>query len=200
MTKMTRTSQVELLMRACGSTRLILDKVGREQLALPTPCRDWPVHDLIEHIVRATDFFADVAEQGSSPEGREWPNYADGDFVRSFNQQAGRMVTAFSTPGAMERIMVLPNGAQPGRLCIQVATGETFVHGWDLAKATGREMPPDQGVAEALLASQWPSMSAEVRNAHPSVFAPEIAVPREAPAIDQLVGFLGRAPSWPSGQ
>ena len=78
--------------------------------------------------------------------------------------------------------------------------GEIFVHGWDLAKSTGQKVPPDQGVADALLSSEWPSMCADVRNGDPSVFAPEIHVPREAPAIDRLVGFLGRDPSWPGGR
>ncbi len=109
-------------------------------------------------------------------------------------------MSALSTPGAMERIMVLPTGPAPGSRCIQVAMGEIFVHGWDLAKSTGQKVPPDQGVADALLSSEWPSMCADVRNGDPSVFAPEIHVPREAPAIDRLVGFLGRDPSWPGGR
>jgi uncharacterized protein (TIGR03086 family) len=191
-----QTSPVELLDRACASTRGILNNVPREQLASATPCRDWPVHDLIDHIVRATDFFADLGEWGSSPEEREWPSYADGDFVRSFGEQARRLLTAFSTPGAMERVMVLPTGPAPGSRCIQVATGEIFIHGWDLAKATGQALPPDQEVARALLSSEWPSMSAAVRDEHPSVFAPEIPVAADRLAVDRLVGFLGRDPSW----
>ncbi len=193
-------SQIELLTRACASTRSIVENVPREQLALSTPCHDWHVHDLIDHIVGATDFFADIAELGSSPEDREWPSYADGDFIRSFGEQARRVVTAFSAPGAMEQTMVLPTGPAPGSRCIQVATGEIFVHGWDLAKSTGQDMPPDRGVADALLSSEWSSMCADVRNADPSVFAPEIPAPREGPAIDRLVGFLGRDPSWSGGQ
>jgi uncharacterized protein (TIGR03083 family) len=55
-----QTSQVQLLTRASTSTRSILEKVTREQLTLPTPCHDWDVHDLIDHIVGATRFFADI--------------------------------------------------------------------------------------------------------------------------------------------
>jgi uncharacterized protein (TIGR03086 family) len=195
-----QTSQAGLLARACASTRTVLENVTREQLSFPTPCSDWPVHDLIDHIAGAMDFFADVAERGSSPEGREWPDYSGGDFVTSFRQQAHRAVAAFSAPGAMEQIMVLPTGPAPGSRCIQVAMGEIFVHGWDLAKATGHAMPVDGGVADALLASDWLSMCAEVRNADPSVFAPRIHLPPEAPAIDRLAGLLGRDPGWPGGQ
>ena len=194
-----QTSQPGLLERACASTQTVLENVAREQLALPTPCGDWHVHDLIDHIVGAMDFFADVAELGSSPEGREWPDYSDGDFVGSFGREARRAVAAFSAPAAMERIMVLPTGPAPGSRCIQVATGEIYVHGWDLAKATSQATPADEGVADALLSSDWPSMCAEVRSADPSVFAPEVHVLGGAPAIDRLAGLLGRDPGWPDG-
>ena len=146
-----QTSQVQLLAGACRSTRSILENVTWAQLTFPTPCDDWQVQDLIDHIVGATHFFADAAEQGSSPEGQEWPGYAEGDFVRSFAEWADRAVAAFSAAGAMEQPMLLPTGPTVGSRCIQVATAEIFVHGWDLAKATGQSMPPDAGVAEALL-------------------------------------------------
>ena len=114
MTPNEHTARVEALTQACSSTGSILENVTPEQLALPTPCRDWPVHELINHIVGATRFFADLAEWGSSPEGQEWPVYAEGDFAAAFGEQARRAVAAFSAPGAMERIMVLPTVPTPG--------------------------------------------------------------------------------------
>ncbi len=187
--------QVSVLTRACASTRIILENVRVEQLALPTPCSDWQVHDLIDHILNSTDFFVDLAERGASPDDRPWPTYTD-DFVPAFDELVRRLVAGFSEPGAMARIMQLPTGPAPGSQCIQVAVGEIFVHGWDLATATGQEMPPDHGVVEAVLASDWPSMCADVRNAHPWIFAPEVPVPADASAMDRLVGFLGRDPNW----
>jgi uncharacterized protein (TIGR03086 family) len=191
-----QTSQVQLLTGASTSTRNILENVTSEQLTHPTPCNDWQVRDLIDHIVGATRFFADIAEQGSSPEGQDWPGYADGDFVSSFAEWAGRAVAGFSAAGAMQQNMLLPTGPTPGSRCMQVATAEIFVHGWDLARATGQSMPPDAGVADALLSSWWASLCAEVRQNDPPPFAPEIDVPRDAPALDRLTGFLGRDPGW----
>jgi uncharacterized protein (TIGR03086 family) len=175
-----QTPQVQLLTRASTSTRSILEKVTREQLTLPTPCHDWDVHDLIDHIVGATRFFADIAELGSLPEGQDSPSYADGDFVTSFAEWAGRLIAAFSAPGAMQQTMLLPTGLAPGSRCIQVATGEIFAHGWDLARATGQSMLPDAGVADALLSSEWISLCTEVRQSDPPPFAPEINVPLDA--------------------
>jgi hypothetical protein len=36
-----------VLTRTCQSTASVLDHVNGEQLALPTPCSNWPVHELI---------------------------------------------------------------------------------------------------------------------------------------------------------
>lgn len=193
-------SPVEILTSACESTRSILGNVTRDQLVLHTPCEDWPVHDLIDHIVSATRFFADIAGAEPAAEGEEWPSYADADFVTAFGQHARRVIAAFSAQTAMERIMALPTGPSPGSRCIQVATGEIFVHGWDLAKATGQPMPAGAGVADALLSSDWMQLCAEVRNGDPPVFAAEIDVRHETTAIDRLAAFLGRAPSWSAGR
>jgi len=163
---------------------------------LATPCDDWRVHDLISHIVGATRFFGDVAEWGSSPEDQEWPDYSDGDFTASFGERARRAVAAFSAPGAMGRIMELPSGATPGARCIEVAVGDIFVHGWDLAKATGQTAPADQGVAAALLSAEYAALCAEVRNSDQPPFAPEISLPGDAPAVDRLAAFPGRDPAW----
>ncbi|HEY6470697.1 MAG TPA: TIGR03086 family metal-binding protein [Candidatus Dormibacteraeota bacterium] len=199
MTAIAPASPLEVLRWACTSTRSIVDNVPRDELDATTPCGDWKVSDLIDHIVGAADFFGDLAERGESPEDREWPTPTDGDYAKVFAEQASRLLRAFATPEAMERVMELPTGPSPGSLVIQVATGEIFVHGWDLARATGQAMPHDPGVAEALWVSPWPALSAAVRAEHPSVFAPEVEVAAVRPAIDRLVAFLGRDPDWTPG-
>jgi uncharacterized protein (TIGR03086 family) len=188
-------SPLEILRWACESTAAIVGNVPRDQLTEPTPCRKWDVGDLINHIIGATEFFGDLAERGASPDG-DVPTYTDGDYVTLFAGQTRRLLEAFSTPGAMDRTMELPTGPSPGSLVIQVATGEIFVHGWDLARATGQDLPADHGVAEALWASTWPALSARVRDEHPSVFAPEVRVATGRSDIDRLVAFLGRDPDW----
>jgi uncharacterized protein (TIGR03086 family) len=195
MQAMAPSSPLETLRWACESTEAIVGNVPRDQLAQPTPCSKWNVADLINHIVGATEYFGDLAERGASPDG-EAPRYTDGDYAQLFAEQSHRLLEAFSTPGAMDRTMELPTGPSPGSLVIQVATGEIFVHGWDLARATGQELPADRGVAVALWGSAWPALSVQVRDEHPSVFAPEVPVAADRSDIDRLVGFLGRDPDW----
>jgi uncharacterized protein (TIGR03086 family) len=193
----------DLLTRACASTRSVLAGVSEEQMAQPTPCTDWAVRDLVTHIVGAMQFFADLAELGASPEDEEWPDYTRGDFVGTFDRQVARATAGFAAPGAMDKIMALPTGPTPGSITIQVATGEMFMHGWDLAAAvggTGGRDALDDGVADALLLSDWMVLCVQVRGADPAVFAPEIEPADDASATERLVAFLGRDPAWQTGK
>lgn len=92
----------------------------------------------------------------------------------------------------MERIYATPIGQVPGARVLHIRTTELLVHGWDLATALGR------------LHSLLPSDLAEVEFAFSEVavkqlppgrspFAPPVAVPASAPAVDRLAGLLGRA-------
>ena len=192
----------DLLTRACASTRSVLAGLTGAQLGQPTPCTEWSVHDLVGHIVGAADFFADLAELGESPEDREWPDYANGDLLAAFDRQAARATVAFAAPGAMDKVMALPTGPSPGSIAAQVATGEIFVHGWDLATAiaagSGRDLQAtlDNGVADALLLSDWMVLCVQARSADPTVFAPEIEPRQGASAANRLAAFLGRDPAW----
>jgi len=193
----------DLLVRACASARSLLAEVTEAQLAQPTPCTDWTVRDLVNHIVGAMQFFADLAELGQSPEDEEWPDYTSGDFLATFGRQVARAAAGFTAPGAMDKLMALPTGPTPGLIAIQVATGEIFVHSWDLAAAlsaaadgTGGRDVLDDGVADALLLSDWMVLCVQVRGADPAVFAPEIEPPHGASATGRLTAFLGRDPIW----
>jgi len=191
--------QVEVLAQAFASADQVLAGVSPAQLDQPTPCADWRVRDLIDHLIGAAGFVADLAACGSSPQDRDWPGCGDGDFAASFGQQASRAVQAFSAPGAMERVMTLPAGPTPGSGVIEVATGEMFVHGWDLARATSQQLA-DHGVAAALLASGWPALCAQVRAGEAPPFEPEITVPAAVSPLDRLLAFLGRDPHWSGEQ
>jgi uncharacterized protein (TIGR03086 family) len=185
---------LDLLKRACVSTAMVLRAVEPEQMHWSTPLPEWDVHQLIDHIVSSASFFADIAEMGASPKDREWPDYAEGDFIEAFATESHRILTAFAAPGVMQTFMQLPIGPFPGSVCIFVATGEIFAHGWDLAKSTGQDTNLDAAVAEQLRNSVWSELCNDVRVLEDPPIGPEVAVPADASNADRLAGFLGRAP------
>jgi uncharacterized protein (TIGR03086 family) len=193
---MTAPLSVDMLERACDITDRIMRGVQPEQLGDPTPCTDWTVRELMEHIVASTDFFADAAEYGAVAEDRSWSEYASEELLPAYRHHADRLVAAFRVPGVMDRPMVILAGPPTADFCIQIAISERFVHAWDLAAATGQPLGDDGAdIAEALLASpEYLSVNSEVRMNTPPPLGPELTV-EGGGAVEHLVAFLGRDPS-----
>ena len=105
----------------------------------------------MDHIVNGTTFFAAIAETGTAPAEDGYPAFASDGVVDAFDAGSARAVRAFAADGAMERIMHPPFGDVPGSVFVDIAAGDAFTHGWDLAKATGQPTDLDPEVAARLL-------------------------------------------------
>jgi uncharacterized protein (TIGR03086 family) len=73
---------VELLQRVVTETTRVVDSITPDELGNATPCAEWTVRDVVNHITGGATMFAISAEQGrfpttrSSTHGRRQP----GDF------------------------------------------------------------------------------------------------------------------------
>ena len=180
------------LEQAISSTRSVLAGVKRDQLASATPCQSWDVSQLVDHIVGGQYFFASVVNgEGAS---RETRTYADGDFLAEFDKGSAACLAAFGAEGAMDRMVKLPFGDMPGSRFVGLATVDTFVHGWDLAKATGQKPDFDSGLASELLEGSRQNIQEAFRGPDGKApFGPEQKAPAGASTADQLAAFLGRS-------
>ena len=184
----------EIIERACASTVAVLAGVRAADFARPTPCRSWTVKDVVNHIIGSAAWYAELAEEGAVPDGEEGDHTA-GDFHAAFRREADRLVAAFSAPGAMDKIMEMPFGGMPGSVCVWIASGDIFTHGWDLARATGQASDLDPELAGQLLAQVEKLLPDALRGPEGEApFGPAIAVADSAPAADRLAAFTGRQP------
>ena len=71
--------------------------------------------------------------------------------MAAFDDVSAQTVAGFAAPGALEKTYTLPFGEMPGFAFMGLATTDTFVHGWDLAKATGQSTDLAPELAAALL-------------------------------------------------
>jgi len=185
----------ESLEQAFATTRSVLENVKPDQLDGPTPCASWDVRTLVNHIVGGSHWFAISTENGASPDGDDAvTDWTAGDFVAAFDEGAKRTVAAFNAPGALEKMIKLPFGTFPGAAFMGLATTDTFVHGWDLARATGQPASElDPALAEQLLAGAKASIPDAFRGPDGvAPFGPEVPLDDSAPAADRLAAFLGR--------
>src|SRR4051794_2411098 len=182
----------ENLERAFADTRAIVAKVKPDQMTDPTPCQSWDVRGLLNHIIGGSYYFAECVNTGVAPT-EEGPDMTTGDLVATYDEGIKQAVAGFATPGAMEKTIQMPFGALPAPAWMGIATTDVFMHGWDLAKATGQPTDIDPELAAQLLEGARAFIQPAFRGDDTkSPFGPEQTAPGGASAADHLAAFLGR--------
>lgn len=138
---------------AAAETVRIVSNVKAAQLDDPTPCPDWDVRALVNHIILWTGYSAErraygesVAEELMSRDFAANPDFAD-DYAR----QSAKAVTAWADPAAWERDLGVMGSSMAAADVAAMLIMELVLHGWDLARATGQEYECDDAVAAVLL-------------------------------------------------
>ena len=126
----------------------ILDKVRPEDHGKATPCASWTVRDVANHVVEGANWFGLCVNGRAAPDPdpTHGVDYASGDLLASFDEGVAGTLAAFRSPGALEELITLPFGELPGAVFLTIATDDVFVHGWDLARATGQDVTFDSAL------------------------------------------------------
>jgi uncharacterized protein (TIGR03086 family) len=175
----------------------LVGAVAAEQWELPTPCSDWTVRQLVNHLVGGNRLFARVLRGEALPPpeqlGRRGSQDQLGDDpAAAFAGSADELRAALRGPEVLAGTYTVPAGTLPGPALVQLRTVEMLVHGWDLARATGQEYAADPRLLESLIEflSQGPSEGT------PGMFGPVHPSDDEADLLDQAVALAGRDPRW----
>ena len=161
----------------------VLVNVTSDQLSSPTPCPEWDVKALIDHVITGNRRVVERAG-GNVPPLPE-------DLGAAHRASAKAAQETFAEPQALTRTYQLPIGELPGTAFIGLRTGDLFAHAWDLAIATGQPTDFDPELAEYVLAFSKQTMSPALRgDGRP--FGEEQACGDERPAVDRVAAFLGR--------
>lgn len=184
---------VGLLQRVVDETTSIVDKIDPDQLGESTPCTEWTVRDVLNHITGGSTMFAISAEQGSVPDDQVaelvgGDNLGD-DFKGAWKTASKRAMAVFAQPGVLEKIVKLPFGEMPAGVALNIAIFDVATHATDLARATGQTIA-DTDLLEDALAMGREMITPDWRA--PGVFGPEHEAPDGAPVVDRLQAFAGR--------
>lgn len=171
--------------RAQDAFAALLANVRADQLGGPTPCSEWTINDLIEHVVGGNE---QVGRWAASP--IEPPARPDG-LVAAHQAAAAVAHEIFAAPGGMSATFKLPLGEVPGQVFIGLRTTDVLTHAWDLAAATGQSTDLDPELAVERLAAARALVGPQFRGPGKPC-ADEKPCPRERPPADQLAAFLGR--------
>lgn len=173
----------------------LIDGIDQQQLDNPTPCTEFTVRQLLEHLLAVQNRIAVVAETGSiegSPTSLPLPE--DGATVAAaFRAAAARTQRAWSGDDALTASYQLPWGTVPGFAAVAGYVAENVAHGWDLAVATGQPAEADPALAELALRSYQGMLPDEVRLLPEVPFGPRVEPAADAGPTERLANFLGRS-------
>jgi uncharacterized protein (TIGR03086 family) len=177
---------LDALDEAFRHTHGVIAGVRAEQYGDKTPCTEWTVRELLEHMIGV------VAGLGAAAAGEPRSPFQLGDDPsQQFELASATAMAAWRRPGVLDRVIDAGPGPMPGSALASINLLDTATHAWDLAAATGqpRELPPS--VAAAAIAASQAIVTDELRAGR---FAAEQPAPDGATATEQLVAFLGRTP------
>ncbi len=178
------TDPIELFRRATAHAARVLEGVRHDQPSAPTPCIEWSVQDLVDHMVGSTEYLL------ASLAGRE-PAPPTGIDTADYRTGVAQVLEGLAEPGVLERTCPSPLGFE---WTVGQAVAGTFmdnlVHTWDLATATDQDATLDPDLVAACTAMFFPTMPEMGRAG--GLIGPAVEVPADAPAQVAFLAALGR--------
>ena len=168
--------------------------VRDDQWKAPTPCTDWTVRDLVNHLVSEQLWVPALVRDGATVEAVG--NTFDSDLLASelaasWDTAARASRDAFAAPGALERSVHLSYGdTTAADYCAQMVT-DLAVHAWDLSRAIGA----DERLPDDLLKFAVREVTPHAADlAKSGLFAAPVEPPPGADVQTKLLCLLGREP------
>ncbi len=180
---------IERIERATAFAGEKVHGVASADLSKPTPCAEFDVRALLNHVIGGLAMLTAAAEgrKGSMPRGDQF----GADPAAVYEERRAALGTAIHGDGVFERSWEMPFGTMPGAMMAGIAFMEHLTHGWDVAKATGQDTTmPIELVTECM--QLVTPMDAMLRA--PGVCGPAISIPDDARAQDKFIAFMGRQP------
>jgi uncharacterized protein (TIGR03086 family) len=188
----------EMMASAGRATVDIANNIKPDQLGLPTPCADWDVRALVNHIMFWSAFRSELAARKQTAPADD-PITEETDFTRddgwaaTLQTQLGKAIAAWAEPTAIEGNTGLAGGSMPAPAICTMMIGELVVHGWDLAKATGQHLEVDDEIVAAV--HELTTNMAEQGRAY-GAYGAEVQAQAGATPLDRVLALSGRDPSW----
>ncbi|MEV6581754.1 TIGR03086 family metal-binding protein [Streptomyces sp. NPDC051582] len=184
-----------LLERHAEALRLFGERVravGDGQWGAPTPCTEWTVRDLVNHVAGELLWIPPMVTEGRTVEdvGEAFSGDVLGeDPVGVWERASGAAHAAFAVPGALDRAVRLSYGPALGRAYCAELTADCVVHAWDLSRGIGAEDRLPDGLVEFALKEVMPYADGLAAG---GLFAAPLEVPAGADAQTRLLALVGR--------
>lgn len=158
--RMSVEGDLELLAVVRVSFKRRLELVGIDDWAKPTPCTEWDVRQLVNHVVgsdlRYTDLLSGGRAEDYTRRRREETASAPpagSDPIADWERSGATLEAAFRQPGAMERVVDYPWGPLRGSQLLENRIVDITIHTWDLARAIQADDTLDERLVRRCLSA-----------------------------------------------
>ena len=163
----------------------VVGGIAADQLDRPTPCAEFTVRGVLEHLIGGATMFA-AAFRGEAPAEHDL-----GDVLAGFGPALADLGAAIAAPGALDQTVAAPFGEVPGEAFARFVVLDGLVHGWDLATATDQPYDPPTDLVAAV--DEFAHLALDpLRDGQ--TFAAAVAPAADASPIERLVAYTGRRP------
>ncbi|HZN14938.1 MAG TPA: TIGR03086 family metal-binding protein [Acidimicrobiales bacterium] len=157
--------------------------IGPDQLDAPTPCAEYTVRGVLEHMLTGATAFA-AAYRGETPAEPDL-----GDVLAGFGPTLTDLAAAMNAPGALDQTIAAPFGQVPGETFARFVILDGLVHGWDLATATNQPYTPPDALVNAADAFARQAID-PLRDGQ--TFGDAVEPRPDASPIERLAAYTGR--------
>lgn len=188
----------QLVATVATETSNVVRGVKPDQLSAPTPCMDWDVRALANHLLQVISAL-NLAGRGEPVPDELWArDLMSEEWAERFEGEARQAVEAWADPAALENMVSMGSNEMPAPFVASMLASDLVIHGWDLARATGQDYHCDDAAAE--IAHRFVADTGE-QGRGMGIYAKPVPVADEASALDRSLGLSGRDPQWaPSTQ
>jgi uncharacterized protein (TIGR03086 family) len=198
---MTDTSNLTTAVRDAAELATgVLTELRSDQLTAPTPCTEYDVRALLDHLAWAAVLSQRAATK--TPLERDWSSLTPAPFLdglpveqwaAAIPAELDAAADAWADPAAWEGDTLVGTTTMPASVVGPMMLAEFVLHSWDLARATGLPYEVPVALGEATLTAVEP-LAQMGRDG--GWYGPEIAVPSGASAFERALGLAGRDPAW----
>ena len=163
-----------------------------ELLSRPTPCTDWNLEVLLEHLSDSmVVLHRAIASGGAGARAAASHAVPRPNPVERLRGRAAHLLAVYDTVGPAGRLVAIGDRDLTTHMVALTGALEIAVHGWDIAVTCDVPRPIPPGLAAVLLSIAPLLITPATR---PGLFADPVWLPGPASPGDQLVAFLGRQP------
>jgi len=185
------TTVAEWHARALDATGRLIAAIPADRWQASTPCPDWDVRGLVNHLVAGNLWAAELGSGATIDQvgDRLAGDLLGADPVAEYATSATSATEAFRLPGALERSCAVSYGPVTGSVYAGHRFIDVLIHGWDLATATGQDATLETDLVRACREVLEPQLAALLAS---GMFGQSLPVPAGASEQVRLLAALGR--------